>query len=84
MQKSILQLHEGSSVQKKKHLKNTKYSTKKGILKIDHLAKADLCKMVGLGQKFKCQKTCRNRFYNYMKVVLWKRSASKEVQRTKH
>ena len=29
-----------------------------------------LCKMVSLGQKLKFQKTCRNRFYNHIKVVV--------------
>ena len=72
MKKSILQLHESSSVQKTTP-ENTKYSRNKTILKIGYHAKA----IAFLGHNFKFQKTSINRFCNYIKVVLSKKSLQK-------
>ena len=52
--------------------KNTKYSRNKTILKVGHFGK-----MLILGQKLKFQKTCRNRFYQHNKVVLYKKPLQK-------
>ena len=64
--------------------KANKYSRNETILKIGHLAKAiahtkaiGLCKMVSLGQKLKCVKTCEKHIYKHTRVVLCKKPLEK-------
>ena len=64
--------------------KNTKYSINETILKIGHRAKAiphakaiALCKMVSLGQKLKCLKTCQKHIYKQTRVALCKKPLEK-------
>ena len=39
-----------------------------------------LCKTVSLGQKLKFKKTCEKRFFNHVRVVLWKKNRLKKHQ----
>ena len=38
-----------------------------------------LCKLLNLGQKLKLPKTCQNRLYNHIRVVLCKKKGSKRT-----
>ena len=73
MRKTILRAHQSCSVQKTAH-KNTKYSTNESILKMGHLAKAiDFEKQSVCVKNLKWPKTCEKRFYEHIRVVLFKK-----------
>ena len=77
----MLQIISSSSVQKTAP-KNTKYSRNESILKIGHHACKGYspCKILTLAQKLKFQKTCQNPFYKSFRVVLCKKTASKNTK----
>ena len=76
MRKTIVQQYWNCSVQKTTP-KNTKYARNETILKIGHLAKFCLCKMVSLGQKLKIPKPCEKRSYKNIGGVLCKKPLQK-------
>ena len=81
MSKSILQIISSCSVQKTAP-KNIKYSRNESILKIGHHACKGYspCKILTLAQKLKFQKTCQNPFYKSFRVVLCKKTATKNTK----
>ena len=67
---------------KKTASKNTKYSRNESFLKIGlHACKGySPCKILTLAQKLIFQKTCQNPFYKSFRVVLCKKTASKNTK----
>ena len=80
MSKSILQIIYSCSV-KKTAPKNTKYSRNESIFIGHHACKGySPCNILTLAQKLKFQKTCQNPFYKSFRVVLCKKTASKNTK----